>query len=163
MNYKETTQIPNEFLDTLSKYTSSQALIILVIFRQTNGWYDPKTKKRKTRDWISYAQFKSKTGLSRKTISKSINELINQNIIKATNRMGKELITPKERKGKVGIFYTCLLGHKNINTRTYVKKGIEHRKKLHITKLTLTKLNKQKEHKKISDYERILEIIKENP
>lgn len=164
MNYKKTTQIPNELLDNLFQYKPSKVLLILVILRQTNGWYDPKTKKRKTRDWISYAQFQSKTGLSRKTISKGINELITQNIIKATNRKGKILTTPNDRQGKIGIFYTCLLGHKNKRFETYVNKGVEHITYLPITKLTTTKLNKQKNDKKrtgkISDYERINEILK---
>lgn len=167
MNYKETTQIPNNLFDTyIPKLKPSTIIILLIILRQTNGWYDPKTKKRKIRDWISYAQFQSKTGLSRKTISKGINELITQNIIKATNRKGLVLISPSDRQGKIGIFYTCLLGHRNKRYETYVKKNTGNREKLPITKLTPLKLNKQKSKKiiikKISDYERINEILKRN-
>lgn len=165
MNYKETTQIPNSLFDIyLPKLKPSATLILLIILRQTNGWYDPKTKKRKTRDWISISQFHKKTNLSRKTISKAINTLVEQNIIQTTDKYKRTLLTPSERKGKIRIYYTCLLVPMNKCTRTRVKKNTGNREKLHITKLRPLKLNKQKSEKKtiqkISDYERINEILK---
>jgi hypothetical protein len=69
MNYKETTQVPNIFFKLIPTLKLSEAIIILIIIRQTLGWYNPRTKKRKVNDWISYRQFRKKTGLSIKTIS----------------------------------------------------------------------------------------------
>lgn len=164
VNYKETTQVPNIYIDKyIPQLKPTEAIILLIIIRQTLGWYDPKTKKRKVRDWISYRQFKTKTGLSIKTISKGINHLVQQNIIKATDKYGNVLSTSIERKGKVGIYYQCLFGGRQKSTCTYVKKGREPRKNLPITKLTLTKLKKQKGNvKKISDTQRISEILQKN-
>jgi len=163
MNYKETTQVPNIIFDTyFPQLKPSEVVILLIIIRQTLGWYDPKTKKRKLRDWISYRQFKNKTGLSIKTISLAIKYLIAQKIIKATDRNGNELSTSPMRKGKVGIFYQCLLVDRQKGTRPYVKKSIEPRYILPITKLKKLTLQKdeKKTEKKLSDYERIAEILK---
>lgn len=160
MNYSETTMVPNAvfLLFNNPKLSPSNILVLLIIIRQTVGWYDPKTKRRKQRDWISYRQFKDKTGLSIKTISKSIDILVEDNLIKVTDSYGKELSSADLRKGKVRIFYQCLLVDKQISKRTSVKKYKLPRKKLPITKLTPTKLIKQKMIKRQSDRERLEEI-----
>lgn len=161
MNYQETTMIPNKLFSLIPQLKPSSVIILLIIIRQTLGWYDPKTKKRKVRDWISYKQFNEKTGLSIKTISQSINTLIERKLIKATDYYGNELSTSQLRKGKMRIYYQSLLVDKQKSKTTYVKKYAERRNNLHITKLTPTKLNQQKRNKKISDYERISEILKQ--
>ena len=161
MNYQETTMIPNKLFSLIPQLKPSSVIILLIIIRQTLGWYDPKTKKRKVRDWISYKQFKKKTGLSIKTISQSINILIECKIIKATDYYGNELSTSQLRKGKVRIYYQCLLVDRQKSKKTNVKKYAEHWQKLHITKLTPTKLTLQKRNDKISDFERISEILKQ--
>ena len=161
MNYQETTMIPNKLFSLIPQLKPSSVIILLIVIRQTLGWYDPKTKKRKVRDWISYKQFKKKTGLSIKTISQSINILIELNIIKATDYYGNELDTSKLRKGKIRIYYQCLLVDRQKSNETYAKKYAEPRKKLPITKLTPTKLTQQKRNNKISDFERISEILKQ--
>lgn len=160
MNYQETTMMPNKVFTLFPELKPSTVIVLLIIIRQTLGWYDPKTKKRKVRDWISYKQFKKKTGLSVKTISQSIQFLINKKYIKATDYNGNELSTSELRKGKTRIYYQCLLVDRQKSKLTYVKKYREHRNNLPITKLTPTKLTQQKVDRKISDFERISEILK---
>jgi len=161
MNYQKTTMVPNSLFTLISdpQIKPSNIVLILIILRQTIGWYDPKTKKRKIRDWISYNQFQAKTGLSIKTISQSINTLIKLNLIKATDYSGNELRTSESRKGKVRIYYQCLLVDMRKSNTTYVKKYSEHRQISPITKLTPTKLTLQnKSLKKLTDAERLAEI-----
>jgi len=163
MNYKETTMVPNKVFQLFNnpKLSPSNILVLLIIIRQTIGWYDPKTKKRKKRDWITYQLFKKKTGLSIKTVSQSINILIQEKIIKATDVSGRELCSAELRKGKVRIYYQCLLVDRQKSSRTYVKKYRYHRKKIPITKLTPTKLTQQKgiRIRRQTDKERLEEIL----
>lgn len=165
MNYQNTTQVPNSLFDEyIPQLKPSEIIILLIIIRQTIGWYNPKTKKRKVRDWISYAQFKKKSNLSKKTISNAINTLIMLNIISANDRNGRILSNTNERKGKLCIYYTCLLVDREKSNMSNVKKGTKPRENLHITKLTSTKLIQQKVNqktiKRISDAVRISEILK---
>jgi len=163
VNYKETTQIPNSVFDKyIPLLKPSEVIILLIILRQTIGWYNPKTKKRKVRDWISYKQFEKKSGLSRKTISQAIHKLVQSNLVLTTDSNHNLLQTPGQRKGKVCIYYQCLLVCREKSNGSNVKKYSKHRYNLPITKLTPTKLNKQKGKsaiKKISDADRILEIL----
>ena len=58
MMLNQTTPVPNILFDALlPTLTESELKVLLVIIRQTYGWFDFKTKKRKQRDWISYSQF----------------------------------------------------------------------------------------------------------
>ena len=76
MMYKQTTQVPNHILGHyLKALNASELKILLVVIRQTYVWIDKRTGKRKTRDRISQSQFKSKTGLCSKIISKGIQNL----------------------------------------------------------------------------------------
>lgn len=62
-------QIPNEYLDNMAKYSPGTTLVFLAIYRKTMG-------SNKSRDHISYSEFEKLTGLSVNTIKKSIEELI---------------------------------------------------------------------------------------
>src|SRR5574344_1990357 len=63
-------QITNAFVDEAMKKLSPTAnLLYIVIVRKTRGW-------QKNKDAISLTQFEEITGLSRKTVIKAINELI---------------------------------------------------------------------------------------
>ena len=77
-----------------------------MIIRQTNGWIDTRTGKRKTRDRISHSQFKEKTGLCSKIISKAIQSLVLKGLISVTDQVGNVLNTTLERKGKLRLFYS---------------------------------------------------------
>ncbi|HAZ00589.1 MAG: hypothetical protein A2W90_04880 [Bacteroidetes bacterium GWF2_42_66] len=100
------TPIPNIIFDQqLKNIGSSELKILLVIIRQTYGWVDKKTGKRKEKDRISYTQFARKTGLSRKTISKGISLLSKKNLIKITDSSGYILNTTSNRQGQTEIWY----------------------------------------------------------
>lgn len=166
MNYKESTQILNVVFDTyLATLKPSEVLVLLVIIRQTVGWYDAKTHSRKKRDWISYGQFAKKTGLSTRTISKAVHVLVTSGLIEVTDKCRNLLDTPSKRKGKVGNYYRCLLYDRQNIPATKEKNSIHLKKNIPITKLTSTKLIKQKDKKssnkikRLSDTQRYQQII----
>lgn len=69
-------QLPNAFVDEAMKKLSPTAnLLYIVIVRKTRGW-------QKNKDAISLTQFEAVTGLSRKTVIKAINELIEFGFVK---------------------------------------------------------------------------------
>ena len=95
------TQVPNEIFDSHLPYLNqAQLKVLLVVIRQVLGWIDPKTKKRKRKDWISISFFHRKTGLSHKSISLAISELIKKEIIVAMDYHENILKTPSDRTWK---------------------------------------------------------------
>ena len=105
--YKRTTQVPNIIFDKyLPNLKESELKILLIIIRQTYGWVNTKTGKRKTRDRITQSQFIKKTGLSRRVISKTIKSLVEKKLIIASDFERKELYDSIDRKGKSYIFYS---------------------------------------------------------
>lgn len=162
MNYQQTTQIPNNLFDTyLPNLNFSELKILLYILRQTNGWIY-KNGKRKERDRITHSQYSSKTGLSRRIISETIQSLIDKKLIKVTDYGGNQLHTPKERKGKIGIYYaSCLQSYAEYDKKIskITPKPMQNRV---YNKTNLTKLKRQKSFSsssKKSDWERIQEIM----
>jgi hypothetical protein len=106
MIYKQTTQVPNFLFDThLRELTEAELKVLLITIRQTLGWFDSATGKRKERDRITHSQFRLKTGLSNRIISKTINSLSVKKLIQVTDFNGKELHEPKDRRGKPYLFY----------------------------------------------------------
>ena len=162
MRYQKTTQVPNEVFDIyLTDLTFSELKILLYVIRQTYGW-QLKNGKRKKRDRITHNLFKQKTGLSRRVITDVIQSLITKHLITVTDYKGDKLHTPEQRKGKVGIYYApyfityaesskkvCSKDHQPVQNKVY-------------NKTNSTKLNRQKsiqQNRKISDMERILQIL----
>ena len=162
MNYKHTTQVPNELFDIhLPELSFSELKIVLHIIRKTYGWV-LKNGKRKQRDRITYNQFHTATKISLRAIPDTIQYLILKHLIRVTDYQGNLLHTPEKRKGKVRIYYApnfkryakhpkkiCRNKHKPMQNRAYNKtKG--------------TKLNKQKGSlKRLSDTERYHQILRE--
>lgn len=107
MIYKQTTQVPNILFDRyLPTLTESELKILLVVIRQTYGWVDKKTRKRKTRDRISHGQFMQKTGLSRRVISKTLKSLVHKELVSVTDQYGNVLNESGDRKGMARMFYS---------------------------------------------------------
>jgi hypothetical protein len=77
-----------------------------VIVRQTFGWVDDRTGKRKVRDRISGSQFRIKTGLSKRNITKTIQSLVAKNLIEVTSFKWDVLHSPDERQGKTHLYYS---------------------------------------------------------
>jgi hypothetical protein len=107
MLYKATTQLPNFIVDQfLCQLTCAELKIVLVVIRQTFGWVNKNTGERKKRDRISHYQFRKKTGLSMRIITKAIHSLSVKGLIQVTDKMYRELKSPAERKGKIYLYYT---------------------------------------------------------
>jgi phage replication O-like protein O len=162
------TQTPNILFDQLLKELSNSELkILLVIIRQTNGWIDKKTGKRKEKDRITYSQFILKAGLSRRIISGAIKSLSHMKLIEITDSSGNILNNASERKGLYRIYYSSLLeplqsiqllnktsANNDINI---CKKRHEHVQKVIYNKRNCIKRNVSKERR--ADYVHIGEII----
>lgn len=105
--YRQTTTVPNVIFDThLPLLTEAELKMLLIIIRQTNGWVDKRTGGRKTRDRIFHGQFMKKTGLCRRVISKTLQNLISKGLIQVTYQYGNSLDWPEERKGVTRMFYS---------------------------------------------------------
>lgn len=101
------TQVPNILLDTyLPHLTESELKILLVIIRQTNGWIDKFTGKRKTKDRITQIQFRIKTGLSKRIISKTLKMLSDKMLISIYDAKHNLLQNSLERRGKSVLLYS---------------------------------------------------------
>jgi len=108
MQQTHTTPVPNEFFDHwLSRLSYPELKVLSHVIRQTYGWRNAKTGKRKERDWIAGRQFEKRTGLSRKSISCAISNLSHKGLLRVTDYNGYPLKHSKERKGKTKLFYTA--------------------------------------------------------
>ena len=164
------TKTPNILFDQLLKeLNNSELKILLVIIRQTNGWIDKKTKRRKEKDRITHSQFILKTGLSRRIISGAIKSLSQKKLIEITDSSGNSLNNASERKGQYRIYYSSLLepleslhilNKTSANNDTNIcKKQHEHVQKVIHNKRNYYKRNLSKEI--IPDYKHIGEVIEE--
>lgn len=146
MKMKHTTQVPNELFDTHLKHlTPSELKLILIILRQTYGWINKATGTRKTRDRISHSQFITKTGLSRRVISKALSSLQSKNLIAITNHQGNPLTSSEERKGKTCLYYsysTCASPNSILRTKRQNPVQKNTYNKTNTTKETTSKLTK---------------------
>lgn len=158
------TQVPNEILDVHLQYLNqAQLKVLLVIIRQTLGWIDPKTKKRKTKDWISISFFHRKTRLTHKSISLAISELIHRQIIVALDSHDRLLKTPASRRGKKHIYYAYAPYYWSLKRKTCVDMLVDLFTYRPNTKQTHTKRKDYSNHKqpnsgKLSDAERYQQI-----
>lgn len=168
MYYKQTTQTPNVLFDVLLKTLSKSELsVLLTIIRKTIGMVNPNnTDKRIERAWISQGLFMRCTGLSGRAVSSAIDSLVTRHLIIVTNSEGHLLITKASRRGVFKLYYSSSLlleqHQKNksseLSCHNPVTKG-------HTIKLTDIKLSCEKrsqglkEVKRLSDRERILQIL----
>lgn len=120
MTLKCTTHIPNHLIDHLLPHLSlAEIRLTLIIVRQTAGWVDRATGKRKVRDRITHSQFQSKSGLSRQSVSRTLATLSNKGIITISDYHGRPLYTPQSRKGKTHLFYALgLIQDVNLDNTT---------------------------------------------
>ncbi|MDP1994359.1 MAG: replication protein [Ignavibacteria bacterium] len=146
MIYQQSTQVPNVVFDKLlTSLTFGEFKILMVIIRQTYGWVDQRTGKRKTRDRISHYQFMQKTELSRRMISKTVDSLLSKGLIGVFDRSGKLLNFGSERAGRTHLYYspTCAQNDTDLCTfRHQPVHSIAHNK-TNFTKEKETKLRDQ--------------------
>ena len=114
---RETTPVPNIIFDKIVPLlTLSEIRVLLVIVRQTHGWIDRKTNKRKTKDRISQSQFVMKSKLCKRAISKALQGLLTKGIIAITDEKGTLLLSPAERKGISKLYYSFNPAHSVTST-----------------------------------------------
>ncbi len=161
------TQVPNEIFDQWLPYLNqAQLKVLMVVIRQTLGWIDPKTKKRKRKDWISIQFFVKRTGLTRKSVSIAISELIYKELIVALDNRECELRQPKDRRGKKRIYYAYAPYFRALKRKTWVDMLTEVFTYLPNTKQTPTKYKEtypNYNYKRQTDRERYYELMNNKP
>ncbi len=129
MKYEQTTMVPNIVFDSyLKDLSGTEFKVLLIIIRQTIGWVNT-SGTRKERDWISYRCFEEKTGISKKSVTKAIQTLVDQKLILVTDKHGESIHGIRSRKRR---YY-------GINPSVWGKKFSLKGKKLHSTKLKQNK------------------------
>lgn len=100
-----TTPVPNEFFDTRMALLSSSAIrVYLKIVRNTWGWRN-RDGRVKQRDWISHSQFE-KVGVSSRSVTKAIEELLGLGMIRVTDDQRNSLSDPVKRKQSKRLYYS---------------------------------------------------------
>ena len=104
MVLRGTTAVPNEFFDNRMNLLSSSAIrVYLKIIRNTFGWRD-QNGRVKRRDWISHSQFE-KVGVSSRSVTKAVEELLELGMIRVSDDHGNPLSDPQERNKAKRLFY----------------------------------------------------------
>lgn len=165
MYYKRTTQTPNILFDSHLKTLSySQLKVLLTIIRKTIGMIDTKdSKQRVARAWISQRLFMICTNLSGRSVSSAIDFLVRDKLVTVTNLKGNILKTKASRRSASALYYSSSL----LLDKTQEKKASEPTSYSPVNNLHTIKLMKIKqscditslENKKLTDRERILQII----
>lgn len=157
MKLNKTTPVPNDFFDSIMADISSSAVrVYLKIVRNTYGWRDENGYPKK-RDWISHSQF-SKVGLSNRSVTNALDELIEKNLIYLTDYRGIPLSTPKQRKQAQRIFYSIVNNSEN-NTYPNAKNDKTKAQNLRPTKeISIPKYNA---NERMPDNIRMQQIIQE--
>ncbi|GGG19906.1 hypothetical protein GCM10011344_20670 [Dokdonia pacifica] len=109
MAYQYKTSVPNIVFEKHLDIQGSMLKVLLVIIRQTYGYYDPKTRKHKEWDWIAISVFCKKTKLKRRTIGIAIQRLIDAQLILVKNEHGKFAHTPMDRKFSNKLYFKVTL------------------------------------------------------
>ncbi len=155
---KYSTPIPNAIFDQYLPYLKEAELkVLMVILRQTLGWYDIKTKNRKVKDWISILFFSKRTNLTTKSVSLAIAGLIDKELIVALDAKENELRYAKDRRGKKRIYYAYAPYFRTIKRQRNVLCFPNICRIGNKTKETLTKerntgmIRKQHDHERIND------------
>ena len=131
------TPVPNTVFDhSITILKPTELTLLLVVIRQTTGWYDPYTRKRKERDWLSGSQLRLKTGYSRKAISTALDSLCKHGLLRVFGANGIELFCPEERKGKTQLWYSFHIPgdmpvYKPVESKTACVKNTQHLRKIY--------------------------------
>jgi Mn-dependent DtxR family transcriptional regulator len=91
----------------MSELSGSAIRVYLKIVRNTIGWRDP-SGRIKGRDWITHSQFE-KTGISNRSVTSAIEELLQNKLITVTDYTGSSLNNPTERKKAKRVYYSIVV------------------------------------------------------
>ena len=123
MRLNKTTPVPNIFFDKhIAGLSGSAVRVYLKIIRNLLGWRD-ENGKVKQKDWIAHSQFE-KTGLSNRSVTNGIQELLDQNLIQVTDYLNNDLSDPFQRKKAKRVYYALKL-EKQEKTTFYNEKTKE--------------------------------------
>lgn len=158
MRLNKTTPVPNAFFDKhISDLSGSAVRVYLKIVRNLLGWRD-ENGNVKQRDWIAHSQFE-KTGLSNRSVTNGIQELLDLNLIQTSDHIGNILSNPKQRKQAKRVYYALVQDNPE-NSALYNEKTKENTtQNMRTTKeISLPKYNA---NQRIPDHIRIEQIKQE--
>jgi len=165
MTLRGTTPVPNGFFDAQIKELSGSAIrVYLKIVRNLLGWRDEQGNVKK-RDWIAHSQFE-KTGLSNRSVTNGVQELLEKQLIQATDYIGNDLSNPKERKHAQRVFYSLILENSekttfhNAKTKEKPPQFMRTTKEIFLPKYTVENENPEQKEK-LTDKQRIQHIIEQ--
>ena len=108
MRLNNTTPVPNKFFDIdIGNLSGSAVRVYLKIIRNLLGWRD-ENGNVKQRDWIAHSQFE-KTGLSNRSVTNGIQELLEQQLIKVSDYLDNDLTDSLKRKKAKRVYYSLVL------------------------------------------------------
>ena len=155
MKLNNTTPVPNMFFDNhIERLSGSAVRVYLKIIRNLLGWRDENGNVKK-KDWIAHSQFE-KVGLSNRSVTNGIQELLNENLIQVTDYLNNDLTDPFQRKKAKRVYYS--LNQENQEKTTFYNEKTKETppQKLRSTKeISLPKYNAKE---KIPDNIRIEQI-----
>jgi hypothetical protein len=114
MNVQKNTPLPDSVIDIiLKRLTDGEIKTLLVIYRYTWGVVEnPVTDHRAQRAWISNNLLQKVTGLSARTINRTIDGLVHKKLIRVTNRAGDELHSSNQRSGTSQLYFEPVVPQK---------------------------------------------------
>ena len=155
MRLNNTTPVPNIFFDKhIVDLSGSAVRVYLKIIRNLLGWRD-ENGNVKQKDWIAHSQFE-KTGLSNRSVTNGIQELLDKQLIKVTDYLNNDLKDPFKRKKAKRVYYSLVL--ENQEKTTFYK---EKTKEIPTQNMRTTKeisLPKYNANERIPDHIRIEQI-----
>lgn len=158
MKLHNTTPVPNRFFDKdIGNLSGSAVRVYLKIVRNVLGWRD-ENGKVKQRDWISHSQFE-KTGLSNRSVTNGIQELLDHKLIKVSDYLDNDLTDPLRRKKAKRVYYSLIMENTE-KTALYNEKT----KEIPTQNMRFTKeisLPKYNANERIPDHIRIEQIKQE--
>lgn len=121
MELKNTTPVPNGIFEQMKMLSGTELKALLLITRNTLGWKDQTTGKRKQRDWIAHRQFVEKAGISDRSVTSAVQGLIDKELIEATDRANNAMNHPKDRQKCPQVFYGLTVKNQAESTDTPAK------------------------------------------
>ena len=106
------TAFPNDLLDSwMPQLRDTEWRILCIIVRQTIGRTERTSGARKSVDWLTHSQLKTRSGRASSAVSAAVDRLIRIGLIKVTNDAGKELISSRQRRRSRGRLYFRLASY----------------------------------------------------
>ena len=100
------TPFPSHLIDdVMPSLKDTEWRVLCVIVRQTLGWKQGDSGKRKYSDWLSHRQLMTRTGRSSEAICNALDVLVRRNLIVIENVDGELMLLPHERRRSSGRLY----------------------------------------------------------